>query len=261
MENKRPLLVCKNISKYFGALAAVKNLSLEVYPGEILGISGPNGAGKTTFFEVISGMDHADKGQIFFNEEEITSKAPHKICKGGLSRVFQSNACFNTLTVSENVSIGAIYGTSSGPFIPLRLRTKTLDYIEEILEEVGLQSKGNEIAENLSVFDRKRLMFASALSSNPKLLLLDEPVGGLNPREIKSMISLVSKISKRGITIILIEHVMRFMVQLATKVMIMHHGEEIFIGSPKDLPKDKKVAEVYLGESSAKGLAKFFENQ
>ena len=101
MENKRPLLVCKNISKYFGALAAVKNLNLEVYPGEILGISGPNGAGKTTLFEVISGMDHADKGQIIFNEEEITSKAPHKICKVGLSRVFQSNACFNSLTVSE----------------------------------------------------------------------------------------------------------------------------------------------------------------
>ena len=261
MVTQEPLLSCRSVSKYFGAMAAVNNLSFDVQPGEIFGISGPNGAGKTTLFEVISGIYPADEGAIIFNGEDITKRLPQKICQSGLSRVFQSNACFDSLTVRENIAVGAVYGSASGPVVPLRIRQKTRERIDKVLEEVGLTDRGNEVASNLPVLDRKRLMFASALASNPRLLLLDEPVGGLNPHEMEAMISLVLNVASRGITVILIEHVMRFMVQLATRVMIMHHGEEIFVGPPKDLPKDKTVAEVYLGEEATKGLAEFLESR
>ena len=261
MVKHKPLLSCRGVYKYFGAMAAVNNLSFDVQSGEIFGISGPNGAGKTTLFEVISGLDPADEGSILFDDEDITRRLPQKICQAGLARVFQSNACFDSQTVRENIAVGAVYGSATGPVVPLRFRSKTRERIERILDEVGLSDKGDEIASNLPVLDRKRLMFASALSSEPKLLLLDEPVGGLNPKEMESMISLVSAVTKQGITVILIEHVMRFMVQLATRILIMHHGEEIFVGSPKDLPQDKKVAEVYLGEAATKGLAKFLESR
>ena len=261
MVKHEPLLSCRGVSKYFGAMAAVNNLNLDVQSGEIFGISGPNGAGKTTLFEVISGIDPADEGSILFDGEDITRHLPQKICHLGLARVFQSNACFDSLTVRENIAVGAVYGSAAAPVFPLRFRPKTRERIEEILHEVSLSDRGDEIASNLSVLDRKRLMFASALSSEPKLLLLDEPVGGLNPEEMASMGSLVLAATKRGITVILIEHVMRFMVQLATRILIMHHGEEIFIGSPKDLPQDKKVAEVYLGEKATKGLAKYLESR
>ena len=167
-------------------MAAVNDLSFDVQSGEIFGISGPNGAGKTTLFEVISGLDPADEGSILFNGEDITRRLPQKICQSGLARVFQSNACFDSLTVRENIAVGAVYGSATGPVVPLRLRSKTRERIEEILDEVGLSDKGDEIASNLPVLDRKRLMFASALSSEPKLLLLDEPVGGLNPLEPRS---------------------------------------------------------------------------
>jgi len=256
-----PLLSCRNVSKYFGAMAAVNDLTVDVHQGEIFGISGPNGAGKTTLFEVISGLSSATEGTIIFDGREITDSQPQKICQLGLSRVFQSNACFDSLTVRENISVGAIYGVANGPLVPLYTQQQTLERIEFTLQKVGLGDKGDHIAANLSVLDRKRLMFAAALSSNPKLLLLDEPVGGLNSHEMDHIVRLVSDIAKSGVTIVLIEHVMRFMVQLATRVLIMHHGEEIFIGLPEDLPRDERVAEVYLGKEATKSLERFFTKQ
>ncbi len=261
MGDEKSLLSCRDISKYFGAMAAVDSLSFDVNEGEIFGISGPNGAGKTTLFEVISGLNPADKGVIIFDGEDLTRHRPQKICQLGLSRVFQSNAAFDSLTVSENIAVGAVYGVSSGPAVPLYFSQQTRDTVAQVMAQVGLEGKGDHVAANLSVLDRKRLMFGAALSSSPKLLLLDEPVGGLNPREMDHMAELVSTIAKSGTTVVLIEHVMRFMVQLADRVMIMHHGEEIFVGLPEALPKNTKVAEVYLGQDAAEQISKYLKNK
>ncbi len=257
----QPLLSCRNLYKHFGAMAAVKDLSFEVEEGEIYGIGGPNGAGKTTLFEVVSGLNPADRGQVMFNGTDITSWAPDSICHAGLARVFQSNAAFDSLTVAQNVLIGSVYGHRNLALVPLKISKKAYQRLEWALEIVGLQDKAGERADRLPVIDRKLLMFASAIASEPKILMLDEPVGGLNPQELDRIQVLVRDLAARGITIILIEHVMRFMVQLAQRVMIMHHGEKIFEGPAAELPRDATVAEVYLGERAAARLSSFIESR
>ena len=240
-------------------MAAVKDLNFHVRPGEIFGISGPNGAGKTTLFDIVSGLNPADEGEVLFDGQRITRSSPQKICRRGLARVFQSNACFDSLTVRENVTVGAVYGP--GPALPLRVDTATHAWVEETMTQAGLAGKAEEPARNLPVLDRKRLMFASALASRPKMLLLDEPVGGLNLHEIDEITALVRDTAARGVTIVLIEHVMRFMVMLATRIMVMQHGEKIFEGTPLELPRDPTVASVYLGEAAARGLAEFLDHR
>jgi len=254
-----PLLSCRGVSKYFGAMAAVKDLSFDLREGEIFGIGGPNGAGKTTLFEVISGLSPADRGEVVFDGRDITAWAPEAICHAGLARVFQSNAAFDSLTVAQNVVIGSVYGHTRLPLVPLRIDRAAYERVQAALELVGLIDKAGQRADRLPVIDRKLLMFASAIASEPKLLMLDEPVGGLNPHEIERIQRLVRDLAGRGTTIILIEHVMRFMVQLAERVMIMHHGEKIFEGPAAQLPRDPTVASVYLGERAARRLTRFIE--
>jgi branched-chain amino acid transport system ATP-binding protein len=256
-QGQTPLLSCRSVSKYFGAMAAVKGLSFDITPGEVLGIGGPNGAGKTTLFDVISGLNPADSGEVMFAEHAITKMSPERICHRGLARIFQFNAAFDTLTLRENVIIGATYGHYNRALPPLRLDQETRDRADAAIEMVGLQDRADQAVANIPVLDRKLLMIASALATEPRLLLMDEPVGGLNPHEIDQVMELVRKVTASGMTMILIEHVMRFLVKLSTRVLIMHHGEKIYEGSPEGLSQDETVAEVYLGERVAGRIARF----
>lgn len=254
-----PLLSCRGVSKHFGALAAVRDLSFDVWPGEVLGIGGPNGAGKTTLFDVISGLNPASSGDIMFNGQSIVRLAPERICHAGIARTFQLNAGFDSLTVLENVLVAAYYGHANRVVPGLRIDLSTRRRAEEALALVGLAGKAEEITKDLPVLDRKLLMLATALATEPTLLLMDEPVGGLNPREIDQVMEVVASLPRHGVTIIVIEHVMRFLVQLSTRVLIMHHGEKIYEGAPGGLVRDRTVVDVYLGAGASDRLKAVIE--
>lgn len=249
-----PLLSCQGVSKYFGALAAVKDLSFEVTAGEVLGIGGPNGAGKTTLFEVISGLSQADEGSIKLAGTAIHRATPATICHRGIARTFQFNAGFDTLTARENVLVSAHFGRRNRVWPGLAHDRSTRELADHALDLVGMADLAGEPVKDLPVFHRKLLMMASAMATDPRLLLMDEPVGGLNPGEIDRMMDIVRGLREQGVTIILIEHVMRFLVQLSDRVLIMHHGEGIYQGSPQGLTRDERVIEVYLGEGMAERL-------
>jgi branched-chain amino acid transport system ATP-binding protein len=253
----RPVLLsCSRVSKHFGALAAVNNLSFEVAEGEVLGIGGPNGAGKTTLFDVISGLNPATGGTVTFEGRDITKLPPQAICHAGIARTFQLNACFDSLSLRDNVRVAAYFGRDNRRFAGLSTGRETEIHTDEALAAVGLTGPGDTPAGALPVLDRKLLMLAGALATRPKLLLMDEPVGGLSPRETDHFMDVVRKIAASGVTIILIEHVMRFLVQLSTRVLIMHHGERIYEGEPKGLTQDRTVIDVYLGEGASQLLGK-----
>lgn len=248
------MLACRGVSKHFGALAAVKDLSFEVARGQVLGIGGPNGAGKTTLFDAISGLNPADSGEIMFDGTRITHVAPQSLCHRGMARTFQIAAGFDTLSVRENVLVSAHFGRRNRGWPGLKLDREAQERAVAALDLVGLSGRAGDIVRDLPVFHRKLLMLASALATEARLLLLDEPVGGLNPGEIGRMMEVIGKVRAQGTTIILIEHVMRFMIQLADRVLIMHHGEKIYDGSPGDLTSDRRVIDVYLGEGMARRL-------
>lgn len=252
-----PLLDCRGVRKSFGAMVAVKDLTFTINKGEVLGIGGPNGAGKTTLFELISGLSSADTGEILFEGRRIERTPAHSICHLGIARVFQSNAAFDSLSAQHNILIAAAYGSSSGGLPPLTFDKPIRQRAEWALEFVGYRKSLSVVVRNLPVLDRKLLMIASAIATEPKLLLMDEPVGGLNPEEIDFVMDLVRKLISSGVTIMLIEHVMRFLVQLSTRVIIMHHGEKIFEGAPQSLARDDTVKRVYLGERMSKRLAAY----
>jgi branched-chain amino acid transport system ATP-binding protein len=254
------LLSCVNLSKYFGALAAVHDLSFDLQPGEILGIGGPNGAGKTTLFELISGLNPASEGKILFEGRDITRLAPEAICHAGIARTFQLNASFDKLSVRDNVRVAAYFGRDNRVIPGLRMGRATEAHVDAALDAVGWRGDQHMLAGQLPVLDRKLLMLAGALATRPKLLLMDEPVGGLNPQEIEHMMATVRRIAASGVTIILIEHVMRFLVQLSERVMIMHHGEKIYEGLPQGLVKDRTVIDVYLGEGASQRLSALMES-
>jgi branched-chain amino acid transport system ATP-binding protein len=256
-----PLLVCEGVTKLFGSLAAVKQLSFFARQGEILGIGGPNGAGKTTLFEVLSGLSPATSGRVLLEGRDITRAAPEAICHAGVARTFQLNSCFDSLTVLENVAVGAIFGHRSRAMPDLRRSPEAAAATEAALDLVGLSAKRNQIAGGLPVLDRKLLMVAGAMATKPKLLLMDEPVGGLTHAETDLMMATVRKIAAQGVTIILIEHVMRFLVALSDRVMILHHGERIYEGAAAGLVEDRTVVDVYLGEGASARLATLLQGK
>jgi branched-chain amino acid transport system ATP-binding protein len=256
---REPLLSCKAVAKHFGALAAVDNLSFDVYPGDVLGIGGPNGAGKTTLFEVISGLSPATGGAVIFDGRDITRLPPEAICHAGIARTFQLNAGFDSLSVRDNIRVAAYFGRDNRRYPGLRIGADVDALADGALETTGLRGKDNLITGELPVLDRKLLMLAGAVATRPKLLLMDEPVGGLNPKEIDQMMETVRRIAESGVTIILIEHVMRFLVQLSNRVIIMHHGERIYEGPPVGLARDRTVVDVYLGEGASQRLRKLME--
>jgi branched-chain amino acid transport system ATP-binding protein len=242
---------CAGVSKRYGGLVAVRDVSFEVAEGECFAIVGPNGAGKTTLFDTISGHSHASAGTITFNGRDIQSLRPHAICRLGLARTFQTTTAFDTQTVLTNALIAAVFGRANGSSW-LRFDSAARDAALRALEVVGLAGRQEESAANLPILDRKRLMLATALATEPKVVLLDEPVGGLNAAEREQFMTLIAGVASSGVTILMIEHVMKAVQALATRMLVLHHGQKIAEGPPAQVLRDKRVVEVYLGGAAAK---------
>src|SRR6195256_4760332 len=212
-----PILECEKVSKAYGGLLAVSNLSFAVEPGEIYSIVGPNGAGKTSLFDCISGINHATSGSIKFKGREIQGLRPHQISRLGLARTFQTTVAFDSQTVLTNVLVGGPLGQETeNP--PLCFQPEAQDFALDALALCGLADRQRALAGQLTVLARKRLMLATALAMRPQLLLLDEPVGGLNPAERTQMIELIRTIAATGVTILMIEHVMKAVQALANRI-------------------------------------------
>jgi len=235
------ILSCTGICKNFGGMAALKDLDFQVYRGEIFGIAGPNGAGKTTLFNVISKILSLDQGRVWFDGEYLEKSSAHEICHQGLTRTFQIPQIFSSLTVYKNVLVGNIYGN-------VKNEVDEEKNIKEILNFVGLWEKRNKIAEELSLYERKVLMIATALATKPKLLMLDEPIAGLSKSESSYEMELIKRINKDNITLILIEHNMDVLMGISDRVMILQHGEKICEGPPEQVCNDEAVIKAYLGE-------------
>src|SRR6185503_12284619 len=240
------ILEVRGVSKLYGGLRAVDDLSFSVMPGEVLGIAGPNGAGKTTLFDTITGHTIASSGEIELAGQSIRGTKIHHRCRLGLARTFQQPAAAETLTALENAYLAASFRRGRGAG-GLRSRSGDVARGMAALELVGLQDRASHVASRLPVYDRKRLMIATALATEPLVLLLDEPFGGLNPTEIDATIALLRRVGETGVAIVCIEHVMRALVALADRVLVMHHGAQLFIGTPAEMLRDQRVIDVYLG--------------
>jgi branched-chain amino acid transport system ATP-binding protein len=243
-----PILEGKGVTKYFGGLAAVSNVDFTVEQGEVLGLIGPNGAGKTTLFNLISAALVLKSGIIRFKGEDITGLKPYKICRMGVARTFQSVKVFANMPVLDNVVLGSFFGKSSGMSSADAAREAA-----ELLEFVGLSAVKTTPAKDLTLANQKRLEVARALATNPELLLLDEMMAGLNPAEVAQAMKLVTKIRDKGITIVMIEHVMKAIMNVCERIMVLHHGQKIAEGTPQEIATSETVIRVYLGEKARAG--------
>ncbi len=248
---QEPILKVEGVNKYFGSFAALKDVTIEIQPNQIFGIAGPNGAGKTTLFNVITHVIPLTSGKIFFEGEPIHNLPAHEICHKGITRTFQVPVIFRSMSTFETVRVGALFGREGKLSIPKSERDIEKG-CESVLELVGLTQKRDAKSEDLSLLDRKRLMIASALITNPKMLLLDEPIAGLSSEEIEEALKLIKEVNKQGITIVLIEHIMKALMGLSDHVMILHHGEKICEGTPNEVSKEECVIEAFLGETARK---------
>jgi branched-chain amino acid transport system ATP-binding protein len=239
------ILEVKNITKYFGGLVALKNVSFKVNEGELVGLIGPNGAGKTTLFKVIAGIYRPSSGTVMFKGRNITGLRPYEICRLGIALTHQSPRPFPNMTAFDNVAMGAMFGRGSN---------LSLEDVKEeaifCLDFVGLLNKKDVLAKNLTLAERKNLEIARALATKPRAILLDEVVAGLNPVESMKAIETIKRIrSELKITILWIEHVMRAIMRVAERIIVLHHGEVIAEGAPQEVATNKEVISAYLGKA------------
>jgi branched-chain amino acid transport system ATP-binding protein len=238
-----PVLECSDVSKYFGGLVAVSRVSFQVNRGEIMGLIGPNGAGKTTLFNLISGALAPSSGMIRFRGENITGLKPHQITRRGVARTFQSVKVFSNMTVMDNVLVGSIFGGAAR--VP---GAEAATEAARLLELVGLSRVHSIPARDLTLAHQKRLGVARALATRPEIILLDEMMAGLNHTEVLEAMKLVTGIRDTGITIIMIEHVMKAIMGVCDRIVVLHHGEKIAEGTPQEIASSETVVEIYLGE-------------
>jgi branched-chain amino acid transport system ATP-binding protein len=236
-----PLLEVEGLSRSFGGLQAVKNLTFAVREGEILALIGPNGAGKTTVFGLLSGFLAPDAGDVRLRGRSLVGLPPHRICALGLARTFQIVRPFPRLTVLRNVTVGALTRHPTPAAAERRAQA--------VLDEVGLGAKRDQPAGGLTLAERKRLELARALATEPTVLLLDEVMAGLTATETERIVELVRAINRRGVTVVLIEHVMRAVMSLSSRIVVINYGERIAEGVPEAVANDPRVIEAYLGES------------
>jgi len=237
------MLEIRKVSKSFGGLVAIRNLDMSVSEGEVVGLIGPNGSGKTTLFNVISGLLRPDSGEIRFNGEDIAGLKSHAACQCGIARTFQLTKTFEHLTTLRNVMVGRTYGSD-----PTGNMKQAAQECEKILEFTGLADKRLSMAGMLGLVDRKRLEIARALATRPKLLLLDEIMAGLNSAEMEDTIQLVREINGSGITLIVVEHAIKAILKISTKIIALSAGQKIAEGLPHDVVRNEQVIKVYLGE-------------
>ncbi len=238
-----PMLEVVNLSKSFRGLRAVQDVSFSVPRGAIVGLIGPNGAGKTTTFNLVAGALPPSSGRVRLDGADITGLAPNRACHAGIGRTFQIVKPFGAMSVLENVLVGALHRRKDV--------AEARDAARELLDRLGLGAKADIPARSLTLPDRKRLETARALATQPKILLLDEVMAGLRPVEVDAMIEMLRDLSRRtGLTILLIEHVMRAVMALCETIVVLHHGQKIAEGMPEEIARDPQVLECYLGEAA-----------
>ena len=238
-----PLLRVEKLIKSFGGLMALVAVDFEIFEGEIFGVIGPNGSGKTTLFNVITGFLKANSGEVTFMGKDIAGLPPHQICRHGIARIFQIVRPFHQLTTFQNVMVGRAYGRDSATNLK-----KAKDEVVETLDFVGLGNKIEVVASQLTMADRKRLELARALAAHPQLLLLDELMAGLNPAETEVSMNLVRKIRDSGITVVIVEHIMKAVLGVCDRVMVLNAGMKIAEGPPREVVNNQLVIEAYLGK-------------
>lgn len=236
------LLELRKLSRSFGGLMAVKAVDLDVQSGEIVGLIGPNGAGKTTLFNLITGTYRPNSGAILFDGADITRLAPHARCRLGITRTFQLVRPFPNLTVLDNVAVGSVYGRQ-----PAKSRVAAEAAARETLDLLGLLERADLLARSLTLVDRKRLELARALATHPRLLLLDELLAGLNPTEVVVAMDLVRRIRDSGVTIVMVEHLVKALFGVSDRVTVLSAGEKISEGMPENVARDPRVIDAYLG--------------
>jgi branched-chain amino acid transport system ATP-binding protein len=237
------ILEGEGVTKYFGGLAAVSDVDFYIDEGEVVGLIGPNGAGKTTLFNLISAALVPKPGIIKFRGKDITGMKPHKICQMGIGRTFQTIKIFANLPVFDNVRVGSLFGTAE-KISSAEAERETA----ELLDFVGLSGVSDIPARDLTLVNQKRLEVARALATRPEVLLLDEMMAGLTHTEVTEAMELVKKIRDNGITIVMIEHVMKAIMNVCDRIIVLHHGQKIAEGTPEEIANSKTVIEVYLGE-------------
>jgi branched-chain amino acid transport system ATP-binding protein len=242
------MLEALSLSKRFGGLAAVQEVSLSVPGGSITALIGPNGAGKTTLFNLISGFIRPDSGAVRFEGRDVTALSPHAICRLGMTRTFQIVQPFAAQTVRENIAVGA--------HLHHRGRREAIAAADDLAQRVGLQAQLDKPASSLTIAARKRLELARALATRPRLLLLDEVLAGLNPQEINEVLPVVRGIRERGVTVLMIEHVMQAVMNLCEQVWVLSNGRLIAQGTPREIAAHPQVIEAYLGHGTAERLLK-----